>query len=338
MNIQNKFDTLENLIGNTPLLEIKLSYKGKIRKIYAKAEYYNFTGSIKDRMAFHILKKAYNNGSIKEGYTIVEATSGNTGIAFSAIGRFLGHNVIIYMPDWMSTERKALLKAYGAEIRYVTRKEGGFIGSVEKSRKYAYNNPNTFFPNQFSNTDNTDAHSFTTGPEIVKQLNSIKTSVDAIVAGVGTGGTLCGIGNYLKTVNSNIKIYPLEPESCPTISTGSQIGEHRIEGIADQFIPDIIKNSKLDEVITVNDGDAILMAQKLSKQLGIGVGISSGANLLGALKVQDLIGFDKNVITVFADDCKKYLSTDYSKNEPIKNEYITPNVELISFKSIPCIR
>ena len=334
MNIQNKFDTLSKLIGNTPLLEIELSYKGKIRKIYAKAEYYNFTGSIKDRMAFHILKKAYENRSIQEGNTIVEATSGNTGISFSAIGKYLGHKVVIYMPDWMSAERKALLKAYGAEIKFVSREEGGFIGSVAKAKEFATVNPNTFFPDQFSNFNNTEAHAISTGPEIANQLKSIGKTADAVVAGVGTGGTLCGIGNFLKTVNQNLKLYPLEPVSSPTLSTGFKTGSHRIEGISDQFIPDIVKNAKLDDVITVHDGDAILMAQQLSQKLGIGVGISSGANLIGALKVQDMIGYDKNIVTVFADDCKKYLSTDYSKNEPVKNDYITPNVELLSFKSI----
>ena len=334
MDIKSKFEALENVIGNTPLLEIELLYKGEKRKVYAKAEYYNMTGSIKDRMALYILKNAYENGSIHEGDTIVEATSGNTGIAFSAIGKYLGHPVVIYMPDWMSSERKALLKNYGAQIRLVSHEEGGFLGSIEKAEKFSKSRPGIFLPNQFSNDDNVKAHMNGTGKEIAKQLSSLGKSADAVVAGVGTGGTVCGIAAYFKKENPDFKVYPLEPCESPTISTGYQVGEHRIQGIADEFIPDILKRTAYDGVIGVNDGDAIIMAQKLSGELGIGVGISSGANLLGALKVQDIIGRDKVVVTVFADDCKKYLSTDYTAEEPKRKDYMTNDIELISFKAV----
>jgi cysteine synthase A len=334
MNTDIKFQALSNLIGNTPLLEIELLYKGKLRKIYAKAEYYNLTGSIKDRIAYYILKDAYKKGLIREGGTITEATSGNTGISFSAIGKYLGNRVIIYMPEWMSTERKILMKSYGAEIRLISRDEGGFRGCVARAREFAESEPNIFFPDQFSNPMNTKAHSVSTGPEIVSQLKSIGRTADAVVAGVGTGGTLCGIGNYLREINPKIRVYPLEPASSPTLSTGGSSGEHRIQGISDEFIPDIIKENRTDDIISVEDGDAILMAQNLASQLGLGVGISSGANLLGALKVQDMLGEDSTVVTVFSDDCKKYLSTDYAGEEPVKPSYLTPQVKLVSFRGI----
>ena len=334
MNIENKFEALSNVIGSTPLLEISLLYRGEERKVYAKAEYYNMTGSIKDRMALYILKNAYAKGTIKEGDTIAEATSGNTGIAFSAIGRFLGNPVVIYMPDWMSIERKSLIKSYGAEIRLVSREEGGFLGSIKKAREFKESFPNVFLPNQFSNEDNVKAHFEGTGKEIGEQLEKLGKKADAVVAGVGTGGTLCGIGAYLKMSCPGLGIYPLEPASSPTISTGYQVGEHRIQGISDEFIPDILKRTKYDQVIEVDDGDAIIMAQKLSGELGLGVGISSGANLLGALKVQDIIGRDKTVVTVFSDDCKKYLSTDYGKEEPAKEGFLTNDIKLLSFKAV----
>jgi cysteine synthase A len=329
----NKIRGLKSLIGNTPLLEIKYNYNGESRIIYVKAEHLNMTGSIKDRMAFHIIQKGYERELLKSGYSIIEATSGNTGISFSAIGRALGHPVVIFMPDWMSKERINLIKGLGAEIKLVSKKEGGFIGSIKKAEKLASSNKNTFLPRQFSNEDNIEAHYSTTGPEIWWQLFYRSIIPDAFVAGVGTGGTIMGVGKFLREKNHDIKLYPLEPANSPTLTTGYKVGKHRIQGISDEFIPPILNLKGLDEIISVYDGDAILMAQKLASELGIGVGISSGANFIGAIQVQNKLGKDKNVVTVFPDDNKKYLSTDLLKKEPEDKKYHSSKVKLLSYRS-----
>lgn len=336
LTIEKRIECLSNLIGNTPLIEIRFKYKGEERRIFAKAEYYNLTGSIKDRMAFHIIKKAYLTGRIKEGDRIAEATSGNTGIAFSAIGSSLGNKVTIFMPDWMSEERKNLIRSYGAEIELVSQEEGGFLGSIRKTEELASEYGNVFLPCQFANEDNCEAHYLTTGPEIWNQLEDFGLIPDGFVAGVGTGGTIMGIGKYLKERNPNIKLYPLEPASSPTLSTGYKVGKHRIQGISDEFIPSIVKLDKLDDIVAVDDGDAIIMAQKLASVLGLGVGISSGANFLGALMVQEKLGKDAVVVTVFSDDNKKYLSTDLMKKEPVKDNFLSTDVELLSMNGARC--
>lgn len=332
MSYIEKFKNIKNMIGSTPLLEITLNYKGEMRKVYAKAEYFNITGSIKDRVAYYILENAYKTGKIKEGNIIAEATSGNTGIAFSALGSYLGHKVIIYMPDWMSKERINLIKSYGAEIRLVSKDEGGFLGSIAMTEKLAVNG-DVFLPCQFSNEDNTHAHYFTTGEEISNQLKAIGLVADGVVAGVGTGGTVMGIARRLKEDNPKCKAFPLEPLNSPTLSTGYKTGAHRIQGISDEFIPPILKMEEMHSVVSVDDIDSIIMAKMLSNKFGIGVGISSGANILGCLKAQDMIGSDKVIVTVLADDNKKYLSTDYSEDWEVKAEYMTKDIELISVKS-----
>lgn len=325
---------LSYLIGNTPLLVIEFEFKGKLRKIYAKAEYFNLTGSIKDRMAFHIIRKAYTSGVLKVGNPIIEATSGNTGIAFAGVGRALGHPVTIYMPDWMSTERINLIKSFGADIRLVSSEQGGFSGSIEMADKLAESIPGAFRPQQFSNNDNVEAHYETTGKEIYWQLALQDLQAVAFVAGVGTGGTVMGVGKYLKEMNPEVKIHPLEPLNSPTLSTGHKVGKHRIQGISDEFIPSIVKLDQLNHVIQVDDGDAIIMAQKLSRELGIGVGISSGANFIGALMLQEELGTDALVTTIFSDDNKKYLSTDLMKEEKIKSDYLAPYVNLKRYGAI----
>lgn len=332
MNYNDKFKNIKKMIGSTPLLEINLKYKGENRKIYAKAEYYNLTGSIKDRVAFYILENAYKKGTIKENDIIAEATSGNTGIAFSALGSYLGHKVIIYMPDWMSKERINLMKSYGAEIRLVSKEDGGFLGSISMTEKLAENG-GVFLPCQFSNEDNTMAHYYTTGEEISNQLHALGLTADGVVAGVGTGGTVMGIAKRLRVDNPNCKAFPLEPLNSPTLSTGYKTGAHKIQGISDEFIPPILNMDEMYKVVSVDDIDSIIMARMLSQQFGIGVGISSGANILGCLKAQDIIGTDKTIVTVLADDNKKYLSTDYSNNWEIKDNYMTNNIELVSVKA-----
>ena len=330
---QEKMKYLENLVGKTPMLELIFDYKGEERRIFVKNESYNLTGSIKDRMAFYTLKKAYEKGEIKKGTSIVEATSGNTGIAFSAMGAILGHPVIIYMPDWMSEERKSLIRSFGAKIVLVSREEGGFLGSIEKTKEFAKNNPDTYLPSQFSNPYNSEAHYYGIGLEIVNEMKSLNLNIDGFVAGVGTGGTVMGIGQRIKENFSNAKISPLEPLNSPTLSTGYKVAKHRIEGISDEFIPDLVKLDKLDKVVSVDDGDAIVMAQKLAK-CGLGVGISSGANFIGALMLQNKLGKDSVIVTVFPDDNKKYLSTDLMREEKVKEHFLSKDIILKEIKNV----
>jgi cysteine synthase A len=322
---------LSSLIGNTPVLAIEFLYKGKPRRIYAKAEYLNMTGSIKDRMALHIMREAYRKNIIKPGDRVIEATSGNTGISFSAVGRALGHPVTIFMPDWMSDERKNLIRSLGADIVLVSKEEGGFLECIRRTREMAANSENTFLPRQFENEDNAMAHYTTTGPEIWWQLRMNGKTTDAFVAGVGTGGTIMGTGRYLKEMNPSVKLYPLEPSNSPTMSTGYKVGAHRIQGISDEFIPAIVKLDELNEVVAVDDGDSIIMAQKLASEMGIAVGISSGANFLGALMKLEELGSDATVVTIFSDDNKKYLSTGLMKNEPVKEGFLSTDIKLKSF-------
>jgi cysteine synthase len=328
-----RFKQLRHMIGNTPLLAIRFSFRGVERVIYAKAEQLNMTGSIKDRMAFHILKKAYEEGRIQPGDMIAEATSGNTGISFAAIGRALGHEVVIFIPDWMSQERVALIKSLGAKIVPVSREQGGFLGSIRMTQELVEREQNVFLPAQFANLANVEAHEQTTGPELWWQLHAHSIKPDAFVAGVGTGGTVMGVGNFLRQHNPAIKLYPLEPAESPTLSTGCKLGRHRIQGVSDEFIPSILDLERLDPVISVPDGDAILMAQKLAAGLGLAVGISSGANFIGALMAQNELGDTSVVTTVFPDDNKKYLSTDLLREEPVKDGYLAPEVELLSYEA-----
>jgi len=323
---------LSTMIGNTPMLSIDFKFKGENRKLYAKAQKLNMTGSIKDRMAFHILRSAMERKELKAGDEIIEATSGNTGIAISAIGRALGHPVTIFMPDWLSKERINLIKSLGATINLVSKEEGGFLGSIEMANQLAKSLGAAFLPHQFDNMDNVDAHYLTTGPEIWWQLEYRGMKPDAFVAGVGTGGTVMGVGKFLKEKHPGIKIHPLEPSNSPTLSTGWKIGKHRIQGISDEFIPSICKLNELDSIVAVDDGDAIIMAQKLA-EVGIGVGISSGANFIGALMLQNEMGAESVVATIFSDCNKKYLSTDLMNKEPVKEGFLSSNVEIISVQS-----
>jgi cysteine synthase A len=328
-----RFKQLKPMIGNTPLLAIRFALGGVERVIYAKAEHLNMTGSIKDRMAFHILKRAYQEGHIHAGDTIAEATSGNTGISFAAIGKALGHEVVVFMPDWMSEERLALINSLGARVVRVRQEQGGFLGSIRMSQEMAMDHPHVFLPAQFANEMNAEAHENTTGPEIWWQLYHHSLRPDAFVAGVGTGGTIMGAGRFLRQHNPGIKLYPLQPAESPTLSVGRQVGQHRIQGISDEFIPSILKLDQLDPVLSVHDGDAILMAQKLAFGLGLAVGISSGANFLGAILAQNEMGHNAVVTTVFPDDNKKYLSTGLLRQEPVKPGYLTPEVELLGFEA-----
>ncbi|MBC8319034.1 MAG: cysteine synthase family protein [Desulfobulbaceae bacterium] len=333
-NYSDRIHGIASLIGDTPLLAIDLVFNGKKATVYAKAEYLSMTGSIKDRMAYSIMQQAFRRGCLKPDSHIVEVTSGNTGISFAAIGHALGHQVTIYMPDWVSRERFKLLKSFGAEVILFGKGDGGFQANINRAEELAKSFETSFLPAQFSNKDNTAAHYNTTGPEIWYQLRSHSVWPDAFIAGVGTGGTVMGVGRFLKEKNPSIKIYPLEPANAPFLHTDHKDhSSHRIEGISDGLLPPILDMNALDAVVSVQDGDAILMAQKLAVQIGLGVGISSGANFLGALKVQKNMGRDAVVVTVFPDDNKKYLSTDLFKEESVKKGFLSPDIKLLGVEA-----
>lgn len=317
-----------NHIGNTPMIKISYKKNETINYIYTKLEWYNPTGSIKDRVAFYMINKAKETGDLKDGMPIIEATSGNTGISLSALGAYYKHPVYIFMPDWASVERVKLMKNFGANVILVSREDGGFKKCLEEAEKLA-KEKNGFWANQFANQNNLLAHYETTGSEIVSQLPE---KICAFVSGVGTGGTLMGIGKRLQNWSKDIKIIAMEPEKMPLISQNKIIENHKIEGIGDDFIPELLDKNLLDEVILVNDDDAINMSRKLSRELGLGVGISSGANFIASALYQERI--KKPVVTVFADDNKKYLSTDLEKEIDNNKEFISNKIQLLDYEVI----
>ena len=336
--LETKFRHLWHMVGNTPMLELHYTYKTKPSKIYVKCEHYNLTGSIKDRMALYIMHKAYCEGHIKPGDTIMEATSGNTGIAFSAIGKALGHNVKIVMPNWLSKERMDIIRTLGAEIVLISKEEGGFLGSIKICNEMSEIDDSIFLPRQFENLYNAEAHENTTGKEILCQLKSCGLTPYAFVAGVGTGGTVMGVGHALRKANPHVKVHPLEPKESPTLSTGYKVGSHRIQGISDEFIPELVKLNELDEIIEASDGDSIIMAQKLACELGLAVGISSGANVIGAIQLKNQLPDDAVVVTILSDSNKKYLSTDLIKEEPVKDGYISTDTVFVEYMPIDRMR
>lgn len=334
MTDARRVDALAALVGSTPLLEIKYRSHSGPRRIYAKYEVLNMTGSIKDRMTLHMIRRGYESGRLCPGDTIVEASSGNTGISFAGIGRALGHRVRIYIPDWMSRERIELIRTFGAEVIPVSREEGGFIGALDRAVSFAAKHEHVFLPKQFDHPSNVEAHATTTGPEIEAQLDGLGLVPDAFVAGVGTGGTVMGVGQYLRRGGRSVCVHPLEPANSPTLRIGHKDGRHRIEGISDDFVPSIVDLSSLDRIIDVWDGDAILMAQGLCRKLGLPVGISSGANVIGAMQLVEDLGPDATVVTVLPDSNKKYLSTDLCLDEPTCDKYVTPTIELDRFCAV----
>ena len=240
---------MNNLIGNTPMIKLDYEFEGTKRNVYIKLEYYNLTGSIKDRVAYYIISNAKEKGILKDSMPIIEATSGNTGIALAALGKYYRHPVIIYMPDWASKERVNLMKSYGAEVKLISKEEGGFIRCVKEAKNKA-KEIDGFLANQFANKDNFLAHYETTANEIINQIPEVP---NAFISGVGTGGTLMGTGKRLKEEFENLQIVALEPDKMPIISTGKIICNHKIEGIGDDFIPDLVEKDLIDYIILVND-------------------------------------------------------------------------------------
>jgi cysteine synthase A len=332
-----RLDGLLPLVGQTPLLEIRYLFDGRPRRLFAKYEALHLTGSVKDRMAAWVLRQAYEASRLLPGDTIVEVSSGNAGISFAALGRALGHPVRIYMPSWMSHERSDLIRAFGATVVPVSRAEGGFVGALARAEAYARENTRVFLPRQFENEANARAHEETTGPEILAQLALRGLAPSAFVAGVGTGGTVMGVGRCLRRGRA-VRVHPLEPADSPTLREGHKVGQHRIQGISDEFVPALLHLSELDRVLDARDGDAIRMAQELARSLGLGVGISSGANVLGAVQLVEELGDDAVVVTLLPDSNKKYLSTDLCHEEAAKEGDLTPRVRLESMTAVGCPR
>ena len=317
-------ENLSKLIGNTPMIKIKYRYENREGYVYAKLEYYNYTGSIKDRLAYYIIKKSKEEKILKENQAIVEATSGNTGISFASLGAYFSHPVHIFMPDWVSEERIKIMRLYSANVYLVSKEEGGFKEAIKRSEEFA-SKINGFLPRQFENSLNIETHYLTTAKEILDQVREI----DTFVSGIGTGGTLMGVAKRLKEYNKNIKIIALEPDKMPLLSGGKIIGDHKIEGIGDEFIPKLVDFNLIDKVISINDLDAINMSRILARKLGLGVGISSGANFLASV-----LSGGKSVVTVFPDDLKKYLSTDLSKDIDNNKELLSNKIELLGFEVV----
>lgn len=315
MDDLKKLGKVKNLIGNTPLIKIFYKYNGEIRFLYAKLEWYNLTGSIKDRPAYYIIKNAIKSKKLKPNQLICEVTSGNMGISICALGKVTNHRVIVCMPKDMSEERKKLLKLYGAQLELVDNFEQAF----EKA-KY-YQDKGAFLPHQFENKNNTLAHYQTTASEIIKKLKK----VPCFVSGVGTGGTLMGVGTFLKD-KCDAKIIAIDPKESKLLTCGKSFGKHQIQGISDEIIPKLYNKSLVDRIVLVSSVDAINMSKKLAKCLGLGVGISSGANFLGCV-LSNING----ATTVFPDDNKKYISLIKTQK---KESILTKKIDLLGFEIV----
>lgn len=294
------------LVGNTPLMKLNAFGKGLPSELYAKLECFNPAGSVKDRVAVNMLEKARAKGLITEGATIIEPTSGNTGIGLAAAAVSLGYKAVLVMPDTMSVERQKLLKAYGADI-VLTEGAKGMLGSIEKAKELCDKTPNSFIPSQFDNPDNPEAHTLTTGPEIWDDMNG---EVDIFVASIGTGGTLSGTGRYLKEKNPAIKVIGIEPFDSPLITKG-KAGPHGIQGIGANFIPDNLDMSVVDEVVTVRTADAFRACRAFAETEGLLVGISSGAALKAASEIaQRPENKGKKLVVLLPDSGERYMSVN----------------------------
>lgn len=301
------YTNITELIGRTPLLELKNydAYKNLNAKIVAKLEYFNPAGSVKDRIAKSMIEDAEAKGLLKEGSVIIEPTSGNTGIGIASVGTSKGYRVIIVMPETMSVERRNLIKAYGAEI-VLTEGANGMKGAIEKASELAKTIENSFIPSQFTNSANPETHKRTTGPEIWEDTDG---NVDIFVAGVGTGGTVTGVGEYLKSKNPNVKVVAVEPASSPVLSEG-RAGSHKIQGIGAGFVPETLNTNIYDEVIKVENEDAFKTSREIARKEGFLVGISSGAATYAATELAKRPeNKGKTIVVLLPDTGERYLST-----------------------------
>ena len=305
--MSNIYTSADQLIGHTPLLELSNIEKefGLKAKIYAKLEYFNPAGSVKDRVAKAMLDDAEKSGKLKAGSTIIEPTSGNTGIGLCSVAAARGYKVIIVMPETMSVERRQIMKAYGAEL-VLTEGAKGMKGAIDKAEELSKEIPNSFIPGQFVNPANPKAHFDTTGPEIWKDTDGL---VDIFVAGVGTGGTVTGVGEFLKSKKPEVKIVAVEPATSPVLSKG-QAGAHKIQGIGAGFIPQVLNTDIYDEIIAVENDDAFAYGKLLAKKEGVLVGISSGAAIKAAVELAKRPENEgKNIVVLLPDTGDRYLST-----------------------------
>lgn len=301
------YTSVEQLIGNTPLLELKGIEEeyGVKAKLLGKLEYLNATGSIKDRIARQMIDDAEKDGRLKKGGTIIEPTSGNTGIGLSAVGVSRGYRVIIVMPDSMSVERRKLMKAYGAEL-VLSEGAKGMKGAIAKADELSKEIQGSWVAGQFVNPSNVKAHYTTTGPEI---WNDTDGKVDILVSGVGTGGTLTGTGKYLKEKNPNVKVVAVEPDSSAVLS-GEKPGPHKIQGIGAGFIPEVMDTSLIDEIVRITNDEALKVGGEFGRRTGVLVGISSGAAVAAAIKLaQREENAGKNIVIILPDSGDRYLST-----------------------------
>ena len=296
------YSILDN-IGSTPMVNIS-SFNNPDNKIFAKAEYMNPGGSIKDRIALYMINQAEKNGRLRKDMEIVEATSGNTGIAFAMTGLIKRYKVTIIMPENMSEERKKIIRAYNAEL-ILTPEEKNVAGAVEKLNQIRKSRKNIFIPDQFTNVDNVLSHYYTTGPEIWEQMNG---EIDVFVSGLGSGGTIMGTGSYLKEKNPDIKIIAVEPKNASAL-LGHEPGLHKIEGIGDGFIPSIVDVGLIDDVLEVSDENAVNTSRTLAGNFGFLVGISSGANVFAANEISKIHSESKKIVTILPDRGERYFST-----------------------------
>mgnify|MGYP002619894509 FL=1 len=300
-------NSVTELIGDTPLVRLNRLVPEGSAEIYVKLEYQNPGASVKDRIAISMIQEAEKEGRIKPGDTIVEPTSGNTGIGLAMVAAAKGYRAVLVMPETMSIERRNLLRAYGAEL-VLTPGSEGMNGAVRKAEELVAQNPSWFMPQQFKNPANVKIHRETTGPEIVEAINSLDGKLDAFVAGIGTGGTISGAGEVLRKHFPNIKIYAVEPAASPLLS-GGKPGPHKIQGIGANFVPEILNREIYDAVITVENEEAFETARRSAKEEGILCGISSGAAIFAALKVAKELGAGKRVVAVVPSNGERYLST-----------------------------
>lgn len=300
-------NSVTELIGDTPLVRLNRLVPEGSAEIYVKLEYQNPGASVKDRIAISMIEEAEKEGRIKPGDTIVEPTSGNTGIGLAMVAAAKGYRAVLVMPETMSIERRNLLRAYGAEL-VLTPGSEGMNGAVRKAEELVAQNPSWFMPQQFKNPANVKIHRETTGPEIVEAINSLDGKLDAFVAGVGTGGTISGAGEVLRKHFPHIKIYAVEPAASPLLS-GGKPGPHKIQGIGANFVPDILNREIYDGVITVENEEAFETARRAAREEGILCGISSGAAIFAALKVAKELGAGKRVVAVVPSNGERYLST-----------------------------
>ena len=301
------YDTITDLIGSTPLLKLNrfAAAESLGAEVYAKLEYFNPAGSVKDRIAYAMITDAEKSGALKPGSVIIEPTSGNTGIGLAAVAAARGYRIIIVMPETMSVERRQLMKAYGAEL-VLTEGAKGMKGAIAKAQELAAQTPDSFIPGQFTNPANPSAHRATTGPEI---WNDTDGMVDIFVAGVGTGGTLTGVGEYLKSQNPNVKVVAVEPAGSPVLSKGVA-GAHKIQGIGAGFVPDTLNTKVYDEIITVENEDAFATGRELARKEGLLVGISSGAAAWAAAQLAKRPeNQGKRIVVLLPDTGDRYLST-----------------------------